>query len=165
MASTDNARASYHLPADRGLADVWWKEGRISVKLTGAETGGALAQVVTDDPRGTAPPLHVHHHEDETFYVLDGELSVIVDGQEQRLSTGDYAVVPRGVPHAYLVRSERARMLVTFSPAGFEQVFVEIGVPAIGDEPPADAVFPTPDEAGRIFAAYGCELVGPPPSL
>ncbi len=88
---------------------------------------------------------------------------MIVDGREQHLSSGDYAVVPRGVPHAYRVRSERARMLVTFSPAGFEEVFVELGVPAMGDEPPADAVFPTPAEAVRVFAAYGCELVGPPP--
>ena len=165
MASTEITRASYHLPADRGLADVWWKEGRISVKLTGAETSGALAQVVSDDPRGTATPLHIHHHEEETFYVLDGELSVFVDGSEQRLSAGDYAIVPRGAAHAYAVRSERARMLVTFSPAGFEQVFVELGVAATGDEPPADAVFPTPEEAARVFAGYGCEIVGPPPSL
>ena len=156
---------AYRLDAGTGVADVWWKSGTISVKASGAETGGSFAQVESDDPRGSAPPLHIHRNEEETFYVLDGELSVFVDGEELRLATGDFAVVPRGVPHAYLVRSERARMLVAFSPAGFEQAFVELGVPKAGEEPPAGDVFPGPEEAGRVFAAYGCEIVGPPPAL
>ena len=164
MAITNGAR-SLHLSAGTGVADVWWKSGRITVKLTGAESGGALAQVETDDPHGTGTPLHVHRNEDETFYVLDGELTVFVDGEEHRLSTGDYAFVPRGAPHAYVVQSDRARMLVTMSPAGFEEVFTDLGVVAGGGEPPADAVFPGPEEAARVFAAYGCEILGPPPSL
>jgi quercetin dioxygenase-like cupin family protein len=164
MATTTTTTA-YHLTAGAGLHDLWWKSGRISVKVSGAETGGALAQVETDDPRGTAPPLHIHHNEEELFFVLDGDVSVFVDGDETRLARGDFAFVPRGVPHAYLVRSERARMLVTFSPAGFEEAFVELGVPAVSGEPPADAVFPSPEAAARAFAVYGCEIVGPPPTL
>ena len=163
--ATTTASRPYRLAAGAGLADVWWKSGRISVKLSGAETAGALAQVESIDPRGTATPLHLHHHEDETFYVLEGELSVFVDGEELRLATGDYAVVPRGVPHSYLVRSERARMLVSFSPAGFEQAFVELGVPAGGSEAPEDSVFPGPEQAARVFGAFGCEILGPPPVL
>jgi quercetin dioxygenase-like cupin family protein len=163
--ATTTSLSPYSLPAGSGLADLWWKTGRVSVKISGAETGGALAQVETDDPQGTAPPLHIHYNEEETFYVVDGELSVFVDGEELRLSTGDFAVVPRGIPHAYLVRSERARLLVTFSPAGFEDVFVDLGVAATSDDPPADSVFPPPEEAVRAFAAYGCEVVGPPPAL
>jgi quercetin dioxygenase-like cupin family protein len=88
------ARPAYHLAAGAGLADLWWKSGRISVKLTGAETGGAFAQVESVDPQGSGPPLHVHHNEEETFHVLDGELSVFVDGEELRLSVGDYVLVP-----------------------------------------------------------------------
>src|SRR5262245_12352285 len=164
MAATTTLQP-YRLTARSGLSDLWWKDGRISVKVSGAETNGALAQVETDDPLGTAPPLHIHHNEEETFYVLDGELSVFVDGEELALRAGDFAIVPRGVPHAYLVRSEQARMLVTFSPAGFEQAFTELGLPAVDAEPPADPVFPAPGEAARVFAAYGCEIVGPPPTL
>jgi quercetin dioxygenase-like cupin family protein len=164
MAATTSL-TPYRLSAGEGLADVWWKTGRVMVKIGGAETGGAFAQVETDDPQGTAPPLHIHRHEEETFYVLDGELSVFVDGRELRLSSGDFAVVPRGIPHAYLVRSERARVLVTFSPAGFEEVFLDMGVAATTDEPPPDSVFPPPEEAVKTFAAYGCEVVGPPPVL
>lgn len=155
----------YRLAVGAGVSDVWWKDGRVSVKLTGPQTGGALAQIETDDPYGSAPPLHIHHNEDETFYVLDGALSVFVDGDELRIAAGDYAVVPRGVPHTYLVRSERARMLVSFAPAGFEEAFIELGVPATDEDAPGGHVFPSPEEAGRVMAAYGCEIVGPPPTV
>jgi hypothetical protein len=73
--------------------------------------------------------------------------------------------VPRGTEHAYLVRSSMCRVLVTFSPAGFEDVFVEAGVVATGSEPPADAVLPSPEEFVRLLAPYGCEITGPPPAL
>jgi uncharacterized RmlC-like cupin family protein len=107
--------------------------------------------------------MHVHHHDDETFYVVDGEVTVFAGDQRIELRAGDYAFVPQGTSHAYLVRSERARMLITFSPSGFEEFFVEIGVP--GDEPPADPVMPSPEEFARRLAPYGCEITGPPPTL
>jgi quercetin dioxygenase-like cupin family protein len=153
----------YRLDAGAGLATVWWKTGRVWVKTSGAETAGSLAQVEIDDPRGSAPPMHVHHNEDETFYVLEGEVSVFAGDERVELGAGDYAFVPRGTSHAYLVRSERARMLVTFAPAGFEEFFLEIGDP--GDAPPVDAVMPSPEEFARRLAPYGCEITGPPPVL
>jgi hypothetical protein len=52
---------------------------------------------------------------------------------------------------------------VSFSPSGFEEFFVEIGV--AGDEPPADPVMPSPEEFARRLAPYGCEITGPPPTL
>ena len=57
------------------------------------------------------------------------------------------------------------RMLVTASPAGVEQFFVSHGVPVTGAEPPTDAVLPPMDEIVRLFASYGCEILGPPLSL
>jgi quercetin dioxygenase-like cupin family protein len=153
----------YHLTAETGLESVWWKTGRVWVKASGAETAGRFAQIEVDDPRGTAPPMHIHHNEDETFFVLEGEVTVFAGGERTEVCAGDYAFVPRGVEHAYLVRSERARMLVTFSPAGFEEFFVEIGV--AGDEPPADPVMPSPEEFVRRLAPYSCQVTGPPPEL
>src|SRR6185312_14222294 len=93
--------STYTLPAGSGLADFWWKTGRVVLKLTGAETGGSFAQVETHDPCGTTTPLHVHHNEEEAFYVLEGELTLVVDGDRIQLARGDFALVPRGVPHAY----------------------------------------------------------------
>jgi quercetin dioxygenase-like cupin family protein len=157
---------AYSLPAEGALADVWWKTGRIKVKLTGAQTGGAFSQVETLDPRGTATPLHIHHNEDEAFYVLEGSVTVFVGDEQLELSQGAFALVPRGVPHAYLVTSDVARMLVTFSPAGFDEAFVDMGVDAADcAEPPVDEVMPPIEAVVAAFAPYGCEIVGPPPTL
>jgi len=76
-----------------------------------------------------------------------------------------FVFAPRGIPHAYVVHSERARMLVTISPSGTEQLFVSLGVPVTGAEPPTDAVMPPMPELARLFAAHGTEILGPPPSF
>jgi quercetin dioxygenase-like cupin family protein len=161
---TETVTRPYRVGAGEGLANVWWKSGRITVKTAGAETGDAFSQIETDDPHGTGPPLHLHHNEDETFYVLEGEVTFLVGDERIDLAAGDYLFAPRGIAHAYVVRSERARMLVTASPAGIEQVFVSLGIPVAGSGPPTDAVMPM-DEAVRRFARYGAEIIGPPLSL
>ncbi len=163
--STDTFAKTYQLLAGTGLSDVWWKTGRLTIKASRAETGGSLAQFETNDPRGTATPLHIHHNEDETFYVLEGEVSLLVDGERIDLSAGDYAFAPRETTHAYVVRSQRARMLTTLTPAGLEEVFVALGVPVVGTNQPTEKVLPPIDEVVRRFGAYGCEVVGPPPTL
>jgi quercetin dioxygenase-like cupin family protein len=155
----------YRVASGEGLDNVWWKDGRVTVKIAGAETANAFSQIETDDPRGSGPPLHVHHNEDETFYVLEGEVTIQVGEERIDLAAGDFLFGPREVPHAYLVRSERARMLCTTSPAGVEQFFVNHGTPVTGPEPPTDTVMPPIDEMRRLFASYGCEILGPPLSL
>ena len=155
----------YKLAAGEGLADVWWKAGRITVKAGGAETGGAFAQIETDDPRGGGPPRHLHHREDETFYILEGEITALVGDEQIDLGAGDFLFAPRGVAHSYVVRSERARMLVTLSPSGVEKLFVSLGAPVTSAEPPAGAVMPPMDELARLFADHGVEILGPPLSI
>ena len=163
--STETSIKPYRLASGEGLADVWWKTGRITVKAGPDETGNAFSQFEVDDPRGSGPPVHVHHNEDETFYILEGEVTIQVGDERIDLAAGDFLFGPREVPHAYVVRSERARMLCTTSPAGVEQFFVNHGVPVTGAEPPTDPVMPPMDEMMRLFAAYGCEILGPPPKL
>jgi len=162
---TVTAAKPYRLASGEGLADVWWKNGRITVKVGPDDTGNAFSQFVVDDPRGSGPPLHVHHNEDETFYILEGQVTMFVGDERLDLEAGDYCFGARGIPHAYLVRSERARMLVTISPSGSEQLFVSLGVPVTGAEPPTDTVMPPMHEMARLFAAYGAEILGPPPTL
>jgi quercetin dioxygenase-like cupin family protein len=163
--STETTPKPYRLASDDGLADVWWKTGRITMKAGPDETGNAFSQFVVDDPRGSGPPLHVHHNEDETFYILEGQVTMFAGDERIDLEAGDYFFGAREIPHAYLVRSERARMLVTISPSGSEQLFVSLGVPVTSAEPPTDAVMPPLPEMARLFAAYGAEILGPPPSL
>ena len=165
MPETVTTTKPYRVASGEGLADVWWKSGRITVKAGGAEAGNAFSQIEVDDPRDTGPPLHVHHNEDETFFVLDGDITFQVGDQRIDVTAGDFLFAPRDVPHTYVVRSERARMLVTASPGGVEQAFVSLGVPVTGSEPPTDPVMPPMDELVSLFAGYGCEILGPPLSL
>ena len=162
---TETATKPYRLAFGEGLDDVWWKTGRVTVKVAGAETGNAFSQIEVDDPRSGGAPLHVHHNEDETFYVLEGEVTFLVGDERIDGAAGDFLFAPRDIPHAYVVRSDRARMLVTTSPAGIEQLFVSLGTPVAGAEPPTDAVMPPMPEMARLFAAHGAEILGPPPSL
>jgi len=155
----------YRVASGEGLANVWWKTGRMTVKASGAETGQAFAQIEVDGPRGDATPRHLHHNDDETFYVVEGEVTVFVGDERVDLHPGDYCFAPRGIPHAHIIRSERARYLTTLSPAGLEQLFVELGAPVTDDQPPTDAVMPPMDEVVRIFGSYGVDILGPPPTL
>jgi quercetin dioxygenase-like cupin family protein len=163
--STETATQLYRLASGEGLADAWWKSGRVTIKAGPDETGNAFSQLVMDEPRGSGTPIHIHHNEDETFYVLEGQVTMFSGDDRVDLEAGDFFFVPRGVVHAYLVRSERARMLVTISPSGTEQLFVSLGVPVTGSEPPTEAVMPPMPELVRLFAQYGTEIIGPPPSL
>ena len=86
-------------------------------------------------------------------------------GERFDLEAGEFAFMPKGVPHAYVVRSQRARAFVTFSPAGFEEFFLEMGVPVEPGVPEPAPVIPDPEEFGRRLAPYGIELVGPPPTI
>src|SRR5262245_19768429 len=162
---TETITSPYRVRSGEGLADVWWKAGRITVKAGPGETGNAFSQFEVGGPRGGGPPLHVHHNEDEAFYILEGQVTMFVGDERIDLEAGDYCFGPRGVPHAYLVRSERARMLVTISPSGSEQLFISLGFPVTGAAPPTDMVMPPMPEMARLFAGYGAEIRGPPPSL
>ena len=105
--------------ADGGERLSWMGEPTL-LKVTGAETQGryALAEIITT-PDGLVP-LHVHHREDEAFFVLDGEVSFAIGEDTFDAGPGGFAFGPRDVPHRYTVRTPTARMLMVFSPAGFE---------------------------------------------
>ena len=163
--STETTIKPYRIPSGEGLANFWWKTGRMTVKAGGSETGHAFAQIENFDPQGTATPLHVHHNEDETFYVVEGEVTVLVGGERIDLGAGDYLFAPRDIPHTTIVTSASAHVLTTISPAGLEELFVELGVPVAAGEQPVEATLPPMPELVRRFAGYGVEILGPPLSL
>jgi quercetin dioxygenase-like cupin family protein len=170
MTQTQDARgAGYLLSRDSGVLDVWWpyqpQVGRYTIKIGSEQTDGHLFQLLCRDWRGGAPPLHIHHREDETFYVLAGEISFFVGDQRIEATAGDFVFAPKGVPHAFLVKSDRAEYLTSFSPAGAELFFAEVApcvVPCESEPLPSE---PDPDEFARIASSYGIEIVGPPPTL
>ena len=129
---------------------------RVRILADGAATAGALGLVETlAAPAGDMPPLHVHHHVDEGFYLLEGELTFYMPGQEVRLRPGDYVLGPRGVPHTYRVGPQPARWLTTSSPAGFERFVVAV----------SEIGAPDPERLGRVAAEHGIDILGPPGAL
>src|SRR5258706_14047436 len=102
---------------------LWFYGGGVHTWLaTDKETGGAF--LLFDDvmTMGKTTPLHSHPEVDETLYVLEGEILVHVDGREHKLDKGGLAMVPRAIPHAFLVQSETAAVL-TLEPPGLTQSF------------------------------------------
>ncbi len=138
----------------------WWQGGLYHMKARGENTGGALGLVEASLYRGFGPPAHVHRREDEGIYVIEGEIRFRQGEEEFVGGPGSWVWGPRGVPHAFKVESERARILVVVAPAGFERMF-ELGGVAVSEssEPPLQEY--DPEEAVAISAQFGFEVVGP----
>lgn len=130
-------------------------------KLTTTDTDGAFFMFEDVMGKGKCTPLHRHPEADETVYILEGEILVNIDGHERHLGAGGMTFTPKGVPHAFLVVSDRTRVLT-------------LQTPGIGEAFYRDASEPTTDDTsvvvdiGRIQASAkenprGIELLGPPP--
>jgi mannose-6-phosphate isomerase-like protein (cupin superfamily) len=138
----------------------WWQGSLMTIKARAADTGGALGLVEGIFYEGFGPPLHLHHHEDEGMLVLEGEIRFRQGMKEFVAGPGTLVWVPREVPHAFTVQSASARALVIVTPGGFEQMFVEGGVPASDTaEPPTQGY--DPDAARALAEKFGFDVVGP----
>jgi quercetin dioxygenase-like cupin family protein len=126
----------------------------MSIKLSGKDTGGRFAVMEDVSQPKAGPPLHVHHREDETFYVLEGEFTFEVDGRRVEATEGDFVFAPRGLPHRYQNRgTSDGRLLITVQPAGLDEFFEDL---SRVDAPPS------PENMMPVFAKHGLELLGPP---
>jgi mannose-6-phosphate isomerase-like protein (cupin superfamily) len=144
---------------------LWFIDNLVHVHIDGDASGGRLALAEERGRRGEMPPLHVHHRDDEAFYVIDGELSLFVAGEHLSLGPGQAALAPRGVPHCYRVESEEARWLVITTPAGFESFVREVAEPAPRDELPPAGRPHDPAVLAQAAAKVGIEILGPPGAL
>src|ERR671912_1299965 len=115
-----------------GEGEAWWWLGPTlaTIKATGKETGGRYTLVEVLEPDGAQAPLHVHHREDEAFWILEGELTFQVGDETIKASPGSFLFGPRDVPHRYTVESGPARLLFVLSPAGFEELIYATSEPA-----------------------------------
>jgi len=109
---------------------------------------------------GKVTPLHRHPEADETFYLLDGEILLDIDGEQRTLRAGGLAVLPRGVPHAFMVTSA-GRMLCVQTPGNGEAFYRLASEPAPQGGPPAPVDFDRIREAAMQTGAI--EILGPPP--
>ena len=127
----------------------------LDLKVSGKDTAGGFAMFEqTSISQGKGTPLHIHHFQDEIFYVVDGEYYFQVGEDKYRLNIGDSIFLPRKVPHAWTQVSEKGKMTVTFQPAGkMEEFFVTMA--GLKEEPTADQV-------AQIFIDNEMKVVGPP---
>jgi quercetin dioxygenase-like cupin family protein len=140
------------------MTDIWFLRNRVHIHISGVQTDGAFALLEATGPAGDHTPLHVHHVDDEGFYVLEGQLTLWVGDEKHVVRAGESILAPRGVPHTVRTDSD-ARWLVTSTPAGFEGF-----VRAIGTAEPPTAL-PSPDELARVAAQHAIEILGPPGML
>ena len=126
------------------------------VLLDGKQTAGAFALVEVIGQPGAGIPPHIHHREEETFHVLEGELEFWCGGHTTLLRAGDTAFAPRHIPHSpRFIGNGPGRLLVTFTPAGFERFFREIDeLAGQGEASPTAA-------AALLKDRYGCEFLPP----
>jgi quercetin dioxygenase-like cupin family protein len=108
----------------------WYHDQLITFLAAGGDTEGRFALLRVQGVQGAASFAHYHTGEDETIYVLAGEVTVQAGGGEWRLLPGETITIPRGLAHAVRHDSEEVAYLVQFSPAGFERCFHEMSEPA-----------------------------------
>ncbi len=144
------------------LAGVWFAGTRVIVRVRASQSDGRLGAWESQEPFHTALPLHVHTREDEQVTLLEGTLSFFVGDLVYHLVAGDTLALPRGVAHAHVITSQKARVLTIAIPGGFEQLFLDLGVPALPDTTPPPLDRGTLEQA---VAQLGVQIVGPPPTL
>jgi quercetin dioxygenase-like cupin family protein len=154
---------------------VWFLGTYTRVKLDGSQTCGRFGLLEIVFPRGASPPLH-SHSQDETFYVLEGELTAWlvdlddvgsdwVEANAVACHPGDVLFAPAGTPHSFRVESETARVLAVSTPAGIEEFARALSEPARWPWLPAPAGGPRvpAERMAEVEREHGMVRHGPPP--
>jgi quercetin dioxygenase-like cupin family protein len=127
--------------------------GEVVFKVRGEQTDGSLTAFETVVAAGEGPPLHTHANEDESLFVLDGDVRFKLGNHVTVGPAGSFVFVPRGMPHTFQnVGDEPARMLIHFTPSGMERFFDRF------------AALEAPDAGAfkSVGAGVGMDVVGPP---
>lgn len=127
--------------------------GAFHLKVSAADSGGGLCIFDTIRHTPGGPPLHVHHAQDEWFFVTEGIFDVCIGEEIHRLHAGDSIFAPRGIRHAFRNISPTGRLMVAFQPAGSMEAFFAEGSARGPLDPAAFA---------ELSARHGMTVVGPP---
>ena len=153
--------SGYKLDQEQGNA-IWFLGTRMTVKAAGEASGGVFTLIDCECPAGFAPPAHVHHVEDEAFYLLTGEIDVTCGESTWAVEPGGFVFLPKGTPHRFVVSNAGpARMLQITTPSQFEHFAAETGAPATRPGLPD----PGEPDVERLVAAalrHNIEILPPP---
>jgi len=153
---------AYALGSEDG--EALWFFGTLAIFRTTAEqTGGRYSLVEQLAPRGMATPLHVHREDHESFYVIEGELTLYLEDSAHPtpVSAGAFVHIPGGVVHAFQVDSETARWLDLSTPQ-HERFMRAAGEPAQERVLPPEGLIDM-EKVGAAQQQHGIEILGPPP--
>lgn len=160
QAQTSAASAGFKVghSADRYQQELLIMGGQFDCKVSSRDTNGELLIYDTRREEKGGPALHLHHNQDEWFYIISGEFIVKVGSDTLSLGPGDSAFAPRKIPHAFAKVSEGpAQMLVLFQPAGsMEDFFHQMA--KLGKEIPKGQE----KKLKELWHEHGMEIVGPP---
>ena len=127
----------------------------IDFKVSTLDTNGGLFVVEATDGTKGGPPRHLHHEQEEWFYVVESEYVIEIGDEWYELGPGDSVLAPRGVPHAWAhVGEGMGKQLIVFQPAGKMEAF-------FGELSKIEGV-PQPEVMQRLFSSHGMEMTGPP---
>jgi quercetin dioxygenase-like cupin family protein len=145
----------------RDDAPAYWSLGTLmAMRATAEQTGGAFSLMEEVMPKGAEPPPHVHHAEDEAFYLLEGALTVRVGDEKFTAEPGAFVFCPREIPHLLTVETDVVRILTLCTPGGLDRMFVELGEPApTRTPPPPPSGPPDIERVVRVAGSYGAEIL------
>ena len=128
------------------------------IRLHGRDTNGVISAVESHDVPGGGPPPHIHHREDETFQILEGDYEWTVGDKKFVAKKGDTVFAPRGIAHTYRYLGQTpGRLMCIITPSGFEGFFEEIGAMT----PEQQQEIPRVMEVAKKF---GLEFLPPQPT-
>jgi mannose-6-phosphate isomerase-like protein (cupin superfamily) len=151
----------YGLAPDDGDA-LWFFNTLATVKAGGEETSGSFTFVEFLLPPAFGPPPHIHHKEDEAWYVLEGEVTFTCGDKTLKATPGSFVLAPRDIPHSFMTWADGpARFLQVTGPSQFENFAKEMGSPAselrIPDPGPIDM-----EKLMAVSQRYDVEWLPPP---
>ena len=168
---TDNKNIQSPLPGSEPFIHnidsapaYWWLDDLWIVLAEAKDTGGRFSMMFELLPKGSGPGPHKHTWSDETFYMLDGEITFLVGDEIKTGRTGDFILIPRNTRHGFRVDSVTASFLNGYTPASLEAALVELAIPA------TERVLPVKDASRAIIMTpellkrYGMDILpGPDP--
>ncbi len=139
-------------------ASIWSTQNLMTCLLEGRDSAGRFA-VEHRLRQGSEPPPHVHTHENEFLYVLEGHLVVFVDERRLFVGPGGCVFLPRGKPHAFRITSPTARLLAIIAPAGLEGFFRALGEPAATPDFPVEEPMASEADVAEFAEIYGLKFL------
>jgi mannose-6-phosphate isomerase-like protein (cupin superfamily) len=154
--------AAHYVPAGRdrfrGRRQIRFTRTAIDIKVSALDSDGGLSVAEITSLHKGGPARHLHHEQDEWFYVVGGEYVIEVGGERYEAGPGDSVLAPRKVAHVWAhVGEGTGRLIAALQPAGEIEAFFE-DVAKLGTGPEREELL-------RAFSSHGMELAGPPLSI